>query len=178
MFISFFLFQRFFNSKKLTQSRRIDDRSPSSERRKSTQHETIPQHSRNSVTSGPPQSPSREAEDGSLNPWSMGRSAQGAGKDHSHRKASPARSESSQHTLAGSDFNTELTNTDEKVPAGGVEAVIDEEPMTTSSANADGNSSRKRSHAESAAESNGRQDEENSSRSSKRRHPQVDAAYR
>lgn len=178
MFLFLFLLQCFFSSKKLTQSRRIDDRSPPSERTKSTQREMIPQHSRNSVSSGPPQSPSRETEDGSLNPWGMGRLAQGAGKDHSHRKASPARSESSQHTLAGSDFNTELTNTDEKIPAGGVETVTEEEPMITSPANADGNSSRKRSHAESAAESNGRQDEENSSRSSKRRHPQVDAAYR
>ena len=157
----------------------MDDRlPPPRERIYSNQREIIPQHSRGSVPSGSTPPPPREAEDGSLNPWSMDHSAHSAENDRSHRKESPARSESSQHTLAGSDFNTDLTNVDEKGSTGRVETVAKEESITATSANADGNSSRKRSHAESAAENTGRQDGENLPRSSKRRHPQVDAAYR
>ena len=137
----------------------------------------IPQHSRSSV-SGPPPPPPREAEDGPLNPWVTGHQAHSVGNDNANQRESPARSESSQHTLAGSDFNTELTNVEDKVSTD--KNVIDakEKAGSGSSTNTDGNLSRKRSHAESATENTARQDEDNSPRSSKRRHPQVDAAYR
>ena len=113
-----------------------------------------------------------------MNPWVTGNQAHSAGNDNANQRESPARSESSQHTLAGSDFNTELTNVEEKVSADKIVIDAKEKAASGSSTNIDGNFSRKRSHAESATENTARQDEDNSPRSSKRRHPQVDAAYR
>ena len=141
--------------------------------------DSVPQRSRNSVSAVPqPPSMPKEAEDVSSNPWVAAHPSHTDVDDSNHRKESPACSESSQHTLAGSDFHAEHTNPVDRTTVPKDEADTKENRTIVPAANTDGHLSRKRSHAESAAEGAMRQDEENLPRSSKRRHPQVDAAYR
>ena len=136
-----------------------------------------PQLPRASSTAPPPPSPppSKGRDSRSPNPWGVDESLRkdAANTSYSHR-TSPGPSEGSQHTLAGSDFYAEAIDNDEK------SAPVDDPKKEMPSANAESTVSRKRSHGDTEAWSDGtaRQSDETTPRTSKRRLPQVDAAYK
>lgn len=141
------------------------------------QPNSVPQRTRHPASAARPPPPSKD-EDNTLNPWTTSHSSKTDVNESTNQRASPTRSESSQHTLAGSDFHGDHTAVEETKVAPESEADVKGNDEVVTPTNADSHMSRKRSHAETTTEGVARQDEENTPRASKRRHPQVDAAYR